>query len=74
MQNFCWQTDLLQIPQHPVYSPGITLSGFHLLDPPNNDLDSKCYVDEAETEYEAHVWLRQQNTYFHVAGFEARIQ
>jgi histone-lysine N-methyltransferase SETMAR len=59
--------------EHPLYSPELAPSDFHLFSPLKNPLDGRCFADEEEVETEVRKWLRQQSKYICAAGFGASV-
>jgi len=59
-----------EVLQHPLYSPDLGPSDFHLFGPPKQHLSGERFPDEDAVERAVCAWFRQQPQEFHAAGFQ----
>jgi histone-lysine N-methyltransferase SETMAR len=60
--------------EHPLYSPYLAPSDFHLFGPLKNHLRGRRFADDEEVDTEVRKWLRQQSKDLYAAGFDALIK
>jgi histone-lysine N-methyltransferase SETMAR len=60
--------------EHPLYSPNLAPSDFHLFGLLKNHLGGKCFANYKEAEMEVQKWPRQQSKDFYAAGFNTLVK
>jgi hypothetical protein len=69
LRNFKWE-----VFEHPLYSPDLAPSGFHLFGPLKYHLLAEHFPNDEAVEREVTAWFRQQPKEFYATGFQGLVK